>query len=291
MVRSRFFHRCLCVFFASTLLSSCGFNIFETTANKDKDSALFHKAQYQLDRLEFAESIKTLKSMTTDFQAKAEFKRILASAYAGKCGLLFLSFFKAVGEAGSVPLFQIFMKAFTQKAVDPASCYEAAVIMREIGSSASVRSSEDNLFLAILSMAMIGSYIKSKADVDSTGGLGDGVVDTTFNSCDAQEAAPGQAFLTDDDVKSVVVGFSLLLENIAYLSAVAAGNSAATAVTDFLEKCNIVAAGSGGDNPCLKFTIADVTQPNVIAFRNILKTSTAGLGDCTDEAIITCCPP
>jgi hypothetical protein len=273
-------------------LAGCGQNIFSKAADPDTDKANFYEAKRLLDAKKYDDAIAKIEALSVDYRAAYEVKRVYAGAYAGKCGLLFLSYFDALshGSGNGATFFVFLMSAFKGKAVVPAACATAELIVKEIGATAAARGSDDNLFMAILAMAKIGAYMRNVADVDGTDALGDGTPDASFNGCDTNA-------LSDENVAQIVVGFSLIIENISTISAALGGsNSAVTNINTLNDLCNAIAAGTGGDNPCLKFNVADVSALNIKAFRDLIVSKSAGVGTCNDNdpstptPILLCCP-
>ncbi len=268
-------------------LCGCGYNILSNTSNKETDEALFHDAQVLVDDSQFLLALDKFALMSDSFKTQYDVRKVYIGALAGQCGLKFLSFFDTIsnGDSSSTTLFQFFMSAFVDKTVAPSYCALAEREVISIGATAALRSSDDNLFMAILMMAKLGAYVRDNADRDGTNSLGDGTVDAGFNACDSSAPAFGQDYFEDDEIKEIVVGFGLLLENI---TSVGSGGTT-DAVSQFQDACNLIEAGTG-NNPCGRTAVADVTTDDVAAFRDILSTSDVGIGTCTDPLVVTCCP-
>jgi hypothetical protein len=264
-------------------------NFFTTTAKKDSDEALYEDAVKLVNSYEFDAAITKLLSMSTAAQTGVAYRNTLAGAYAGKCGLDFISFLNGISTGGSSAFFASFMAGFTGTAVDPDACVDAQNVILSFGTLASERTSDQNLFLAILSMAKIGTYLRSVADTDGTGNLGNGTVDTGFDVCaSTAPGAPGAGslapfYLSDTQVAEVITGLSLILQNIAAVTAVASGTSF-DALASFEATCALIPG-----NPCSVTDATAVTAPMIAAFRKLLDTTAIGIGDCADSSGALCC--
>lgn len=281
--------RIFLIFCSLWALSGCS-NFFAQTANKETDAAYYEDAVKYVNELEYDKAIEAIGKMSTGGQATKESRETLAGAYAGKCGLDFISFFQGIGSAGSAAFFKMFMSAFDQVSVDPASCTQAETIMKSFGSTASERTSDQNLFLAVLSMAKIGTYLRALADTDSTDNLGDGNMDTDFKVCDSTAPVTIPAgsiapfYISDDNMKEVITGMALILQNITAVAAVLSGTSM-DALSTFETTCAALP-----DSPCSATDTASVSANAVTAFRGLLATTSMGIGACGDSSGITCCP-
>lgn len=249
----------LIVVFASSI--SCS-NFFKEAADKSTDEAkleeirkLMNSQDWDLALAEFEELSESQKSQVATIET-------WASAYAGKCGLNFVSYFNNLSEAslGGTTLFKYFMNAFTGVSVNPSSCYSAQLKMEEISTDPAERSSGQNLFMAILGMVKVGTYLRNIADKDGTGGLGDGNADTpTYNSCNTSS-------LSDNDVKQIMTGIGLITTNLADLTdAISEGT-----ITDTLGSLETLCSGSCGDT-----NINNVSALEVLLLRNILATGSS----------------
>ncbi len=254
-------------------ISSCGDkNVFTDAAKKDTDLALREDAEKYINSGDYVAGIAKIDAMSESYGARSDMLTLKASAYAGLCGFNFLDFISALENNTSDALFLMSMRQFQTKAVVPVACAVAQATMERIGTVAT-RDANQNLFMALLGFAKMGTILRDKADADM-----DGAVDDVDNACK-------DTVLTGDDVRTVVTGLGLVLENIAALSAVLSGGSAVTDLESLQTKCN---------EASVSCTITDPTQIDdtaVAGFRTLIDTSAFGIGDCTDDPFITCCPP
>lgn len=262
------------------VLSSCGGNLFQMTAKKDTSEAIYQDSRNALNNLDYDTAItKILELQTKDaaFYARCEkvdgFKicprEDLAGAYASKCGLNFVTFVSALSDSSGSP-FLYFMKKFQSVTVSPSNCYEAQKVIETFGTTSATRTTEQNLFMAVLGMAKIGTYLRDVADTNQ-----DGTTDATFDAC-------ADVSISDDYLRQVMSGMGLVIDNLTALTAVLSGNS--SALTDL----EAIRATCGA-------TCA-ITDPNGAAFdetvtRILLKTTDQGVGPnpaCTSAAPCLC---
>ncbi len=261
----------------SLLQLSCSQNLFSDLGSKSTDEALFVEAQSAVNKQEyqFAIDIITLK-MSSSFQLKTPSRQLLAGAYAGKCGLNFLSYVDSISHATSTSAFVLVSIPFVQRVSVPDSCLDALKVMEAIGPSTS-RTVTQNAFAAIVGMSLMGTATRVYTDALPVNG--DGTQDAVGISCT----------LTDAQINNVVLGFGFMVQNFPYLSTDQLGSSS-TPLTDVINKC---AALSGGAS-CNITNVADITTPIRDAFRRLMNTVEYGVGTVVTNgnpvAIATACP-
>jgi hypothetical protein len=249
-------------------------NIFQGVANKTSDEALFDDVQTLMDKQEWDEAITKLEAMSTDYKARPDVIESWAGIYAGKCGLNFIDYFQALGDAnlGGTTIFGYFMAAWSGETVNPSYCTLAQAKMEEISALPSGRTSGQNLFMAVLGMVKIGVYLKENFPAD-------GVAASVCTSTPSSDAV----------IKEVVTGMGLITTNITYLTAVLSNSS----LTGSLDTVNTVCSSFPG--ACGKTDPDDVTTGDLDAFRDLLKTDRTnptaplGIGNCVDPTVVPCC--
>lgn len=269
------------------VLTGCS-NIFDPVSNKETDAAVYEDARKAINRQQYDIAIAKLESLPASFQDQNDFKEMLAGAYAGKCGLNFIDYFTAIGSAdlSSSTVFKYFMNAFTDRAVSPDFCRKAQLKMEEISEDSTLRTGSQNMFMAILGMVKVGTYLRADADRDGTNGLGDGDADIPpLNICDATEtASEPDGWISDDELDEVITGMGLILDNILTLTGVSAD------LTDTINDLN-AACGAA----CSKTKKSDVNASDRATFRDLLNTAPnnptlpMGIGNCTNVNPTTCC--
>ena len=246
---------------AAVVSIGCGGNFFQLTAKKDTSEALYQDARDSLNDQDYDAAILKLveiQTKDTSFYLRCEKvdgikicpREDLAGAYASKCGLNFVTFVSSLTSSTGTP-FLFFMQKFKDVAVSPTNCYEAQKVIETFGATSGARSTEQNLFMAVLGMAKMGTYLRDAADVNQ-----DGNADATYSSCNSSS-------ISTDYLRQVISGMGLVIDNLAAVSAVLSGNS--EALTD-LEQIKATCGSS-----------CAITDPNSSSFdeavtRRLLRT-------------------
>lgn len=258
------------------LATGCS-NPLEGLARKDTDEALYEDALKLLDKQDYLGSIEKFEAMSDGFASRTKVREHWAGALAGQCGLNFINYFTQLGDVdfGANPFFKALMDAWTDTDVSPSHCRRAENKIKEIWEG-ELRTGSQQLFMAILSMAKIGTYLRTKADTDK-----DGAVDAGFTSC---TAANDDDHLTNTEVAEIVSGFSLFLLNI-----VGFGSSLSNSLEDLLDDLDFVCQALD-PSPCDVFAAESVDADMITLFRKILDTADVGVGSCIDPSGALCCP-
>ena len=259
---------------------SCGGNFLKNVSVKVTAETLLEDAKLALDDSDYTTAITKLETMRVDYNAsyltcKTEDgvrqcpREILAGAYAGRCGMNFFTFISSLSSLGSGALFGSLMNAFTSIDVIPDDCWQAQSVIQSI--PAADLTSDEKFFLAILGLAKIGTYLRSKADTDKNG-----TVDAAYSSC-TNASSNG---ITDAELKQVITGLGLF---ITYSSSVSSSVS--------LSSLTVISAVCGPG--CTKTDPSDssLDTTTLDTFRDILRTSEYGVdAGCAAASLPTCCP-
>ncbi len=260
--------------------SGCA-NIFSASAKKDTDEAIFEDAQKYVDSADYDNALLKFALLSSSYQARTEVKETWAATYAGKCGLNFITFFNALSSTSlsGTTFFKYLMNTFTGSTIYPSYCDLAQAKIEEIGTTSSSRSTSQNMFMAILGMAKIGTYLRSIADVTENGGLGDGSVDGTYDSCNTGS-------MSDTNLDQIIVGMGLITDNSTALTTVLGAGTISTSLTQISTVCGA---------SCQRTSTSAITQPDRDMFRDILKTGSAnttaplGIESCANVLVSPCC--
>lgn len=238
-------------------LSACSVNVLDGTAGKTTDEAYYEDALKQIDQQQYESALENFDKLSASFASKTDVLEAWAGAYAGHCGLDFAAYMNQMSttDFGVSSFFATLANVWGNKVVVPASCKSAEQKIKTIWETETPTSSQQ-LFMVVLSMVKIGTYIRSKADVAENGGLGDGTVDATFNAC-----TNNAANMTDDEIKEVVSGFSLFVQNVAGFAATLAPSLDMNDIND--------ACALASENICGTADAENVTAPMVAAMRDI----------------------
>lgn len=250
------------LFFWST---SCSQNLLSDVSSKSSDEYLFEEATKANNVQNYDSAITIITTqISSGGQQQVKTKELLASAYAGKCGLNFVNYADSFKNSVSTAPFKIMMTPFVGVATDVAYCKLALSKMDSIGASAS-RTSNQNTFVAILGLAMMGVSLRQYAD--QTPALGDGAADV--NLC--------VAGVTDSQIEDVIIGFGYFSLNIAFVSASLLGSSSFTALNNLSALC-VANAGVNCTTTDPSSLAPAARMALVIFFRNILNTAQYGIG-------------
>jgi hypothetical protein len=279
------------IIFTSVLVIATGCsNIFKAASNQTTDEAKLEEIRKLTNSKNWDDALTQLQSLSTEEKAKTSTIEIWASVYAGRCGLDFAQYLSDLTDAdlSTSTMFKYFMNAFTGVTVHPSDCDLAQAKMEEISTVSANRTTSQNLFMAILGMVKIGVYLRSIADVNGTGNLGNDAADTpadggTYDSCDTTK-------LTKVNVQKIMTGLGLVTSNATALGAVLGSGS----ISDALDGINTVCNGSCG---ITDYTL--VGDVEVVLLRNMLATGVSqptaslrlGIDDTcnTDFSVVPCC--
>ena len=272
--------RLFCVVLA---LSGTGcFNILETFADKTTNEELYEEALKLINEGDFDGALVKIALMTGEFPARREVVSLKASAHAGNCGLNFFNIVDALKDMGTTRLFPLLLAHFaggTASRID--SCIQAEDLIESIG-DINARTSNENMFLVLISFAKIGSILSLYADSDQ-----DGVVTPGYDSCAV--GTPGvraAGDLTDQDARQLGTGLALAMINItAVASSVDLGNASLAALT---EAC---------DDLPPSYDFCGMTDPDDFDPSDTLKgvrtfvreNAVVGLGSCAGDATACAC--
>ncbi|MFM6929600.1 MAG: hypothetical protein ACKOX6_14115 [Bdellovibrio sp.] len=286
------------------LTTSCDkSNVLTEYSQTDSDEALYINAKKKMDALQWQAAIDIIENdISSGFRTRRDVKNSLAGAYAGKCGVTFFDLVDGLTNSPSPKIFPYFMGIFAGVTLNTASCDTAIQIMQSLGTAAQ-RTNDENLYLALLGLTRIGTTLSAKLDQSPSNGTIDSNSTVCNNNASGAQtdgwAAPFKAFpfdfsdpaagmthyLTDAEVKKVIVGLGLIFENATALTAALGGGSnlAMTGINDAKVACaSAIDAVTNHAVASCEFT--DVTTvPNslVYAFRLMLRSDDFGFAGCT----------
>jgi hypothetical protein len=268
-------NRVLQIFFAVTALG-CSKNILQGSSTSTTDDMLLTNAKIAINSFDYQTAINIITlQMSAAAQAQTTPKEVLASAYAGKCGLNFVDYLDKLSHVASGTGFGLMMLPFVGIAVDPPSCLLSLQALDSIGTTAQ-RTANENAFAAIVGMSLVGTQTRSAND--KTPVNGDGTIDQ--NICN----------MTDPQLTNMVLGFGHMILNFSYLTTSQIGGTSQTAINNIIAACSSAAGGAN----CAVTDPAAVTQPLRYALRNLLNTDDYGVGPVhtggDPTLIATACP-
>ncbi len=271
----------------AVVLSGCS-NVLETFAVKDTDAAYYEDATKALNAQNYDLSLEKFGKLSAGYLSNPDVKKYYAGALAGKCGMNFTGLFTTLSttDISGSPIFKFLMNLFTNKVVSPSHCTLAETQIKQIWAARTATQGEQ-LFMVLLSMSKMGSYLRAKADKDGALSLGDNNTDASFEGC---ANVNDTNHLTDAEVTEIITGFSLMLLNITSFTASLNG-SVGSSVTTINTACALLTP-----NPCTTTESANVTPAMIAQMRDVLATSAAlvtmplGIGTCAGADPTVCCP-
>ncbi|MCS6839025.1 MAG: hypothetical protein NZ480_09300 [Bdellovibrionaceae bacterium] len=279
----------ICIVVYTLLHTSCSENPIKKFSNASTNEAIYEDAMKLYNNGQFTESIQKFAQLSPQFLNQREVRFNYAKALAGKCGYTFIDFISAVSSAnfgGSNTFFQTLLSLWGNKHVLPTFCTQAEAQVKIIWSqlnSPSERTTSEKFFMALISLAKMGMYMRVKFDIAENSGLGNGVVDTGVNSC---TNSPNPLFFSDAEIKEIITGFALFVENLTAIGTALANLSSITGLTNGL--CSYP-----GVTFCSVTDAANVTSAQVTQLRKLLRSSSTGLDGVSCVPIIppdNCCP-
>ena len=203
-----------------------------------------------MDKSDWDTAISYFEMVTGTLSTDRTFLNNKAGAYAGKCGLVFIDYF---GDLGSIDLtgttiFKFLMGSVKNYTTSHSYCHLAEQTMISIGLTAADRTSQENLFMLVLSMFKVGAYLKDYLDANPA--PADGVAKAGINLCTiGAVGSTGDSAIPSAEMKEIASGWSHFINNFsAFPSFPAAVQAAMTALTGSI--CSFLETGGTSANPC-----------------------------------------
>ncbi len=254
----------------ASLMLSCGGNLYEATSSKTSREAIIEDISSLTNSLKFSEAILLIEQNPTLIPTRED-KLLFASAYAGSCGLTFATIFESLATATGSPM-EFAKNAFTTRDIIPGNCFKAQQWIETIGVN-SVRNTNENIAMFLIGLAKIGTYLRNRADTDKNG-----LLDAGYNSCSAVS-------LPTDEVKQIITGFGLMIQNATSIGTnISPGLSAS--ITNVSAACTALGLSCSQTDPTL------VPDADAASFRDAIKSDKVldlGIESCT-PASPACCP-
>lgn len=239
---------------------SCSRNILTDASSKTTDADYLLLAKQALNAEKYDEAILFItQKMTAGGQSQVESREVLASSYAGKCGLNFINYTNALSQQATGSAFKILMMPFVGKAVSPQDCKTSLNTMELIGST-SERTQNQNIFVAVVGMVLIGSASRGYADLNPS--LGDGTADV--NICTG---------VTDTQIDDIIIGFGFMSKNFSALSSSLIGAASQSTLNQVINTCTTVAGET-----CQITDPAQITVNVRNTVRDLMNTQEYGIG-------------
>ena len=233
----------------------CGNNMFKDFSAQDEDAAYYEDALKASDKGDYDLAITKFEKVTGTLASNRKFLGDKAAAYAGRCGLNFINNLNNLSSfnPGTSTLFKELMKSVQTVTVKPNDCATSEAIMMGIGDRASLRNSDENLFMLLLSMFKMGAYLKAFLDPTGAGQATAGIDVCTIGA----STSTGSSAMPSYAMIQMASGFSHFLDTFSSFSGFPTAVQTAVQtisgmVCSFLYKANV--AG----NPCTVYDAANI---------------------------------
>lgn len=258
------------VFIMIGVFAGCNGNLYGELADKNSDDALIFDAKTAVNAQDYDGAINILTvQLSANGQLKTEAREVLASAYAGKCGLNFVNYVDALAAASSGSAFQLAAAPFVGLAVNSNYCLMSLHTLDLIGPNTS-RTTDQNAFAAVVGMVLMGT--STRTATDDIPSLGDGTQDAPNISCDT-------VTVTDAEVDQIILGYGYMSTNLAALTAAQIGNSSSGTFTSSTAICDAAIQAINGPSATCKITdAAQITTQLRDTMRDLLNTVEYGVG-------------
>jgi hypothetical protein len=278
------------IFFGGALLqillpSSCS-NPFKELSNQSSDQALYEEALKASNASQWVTAVIQFEKMSAGFLASRQVRFDYAKALAGRCGYDFFRFGDVISttnfQGGS--FFSQLLAMWGNREVLPQFCTQAELQVKTIWSglaSVTERTLSESFFIAFLSLAKMGMYLRFKADVDGQNGLGNGTPDNGVNACVAANPVTQSLRFSDDEIKEIITGLALFLFNLASMG------TAVSNLDDISTALDVVCGPPINATFCTKVHASEITGAEVTLFRKMLQSQELGLT--TSCSVLTCC--
>jgi hypothetical protein len=249
---------------------SCSVNVLSTFADKTTNDAYYVDAQAKINAGDYDGALASIAKMTN--QTETPVVMLKASAYGGKCGLDYIDF--ALNFANNSINLMAFvlseMRSPTSDRID--ACIAGQNLVTGLGTAAQ-RTSDQNIFMALLSLAKLGVILGYYSDADD-----DGVADVSGDRCvygaTSRPTAPVSEDFFESDLRELGTGLTIAYQSLKAVSSTINLGSSTTSSLDTI--CTLL------NDAC------DITDPSLFsplqlqALRSLVnETSAIGVGPCT----------
>lgn len=235
-------------------------NVFSDLANKTTDDALFYQAQQQINVSNYDGAVTTIQTMSNGGKAARSTQDLLASAYAGSCGLDLLGLSTALASLGNNTLFESLLTQYQSgAAVQVTKCVSAEAVLKPLSN----RTADESLLLAFTELVKIGRQLSIVADLNH-----DGFADVAFDSC----------AMSDADATIVGTGITTFLMALTASNLpIAAGVTSTLSTTCTTIDQALALASPGYSGFCTKTTF---NSTELKAFKSLIRSKEIGLKTC-----------
>lgn len=215
------------IFVALANIGGC--NAFNDLYDKNTDEAIAVDVAKLIDAHLWNDAVLKWQTLTTAAQARRSNQVLLATALAGRGGLDLLSLMTTISGGGAGSFFTLLLTTFKGSTLtNYADQVAAANILLGISSTASGRTTDENVFLLFVEFAKLGTLMAATGDLD-----GDGNVDLTYDNCALSSSQGDEVITAIGNISDIltVVGTSMTGNALTALTNACASLGGACAVT------------------------------------------------------------
>ena len=148
--------------------TSCTTNIMQSFGDETSNEAIFTAASKDLNTGSYDAALTKIADLTPEYAAQDKVVLLKASAYAGKCGLNFVDLIKGFENIGTKNFMILLMNLFRAGTTAKAGfCLQAEDLVETLGNTPATRTQDENLFLALISFARLGTWLSYYADANN----------------------------------------------------------------------------------------------------------------------------
>lgn len=273
-IRTAAFTLVLSLFGGLTL--GCTQNAFKELAKTDTDAALLFEARKEMNSSRWDQAITLMNRMSATARADRSTKAVMASAYAGRCGLNLIRLAEQIANSSGQNFLSLLVYTFRgSSGTSIADCQQAESLLLSISANPAARTADENVMLAFIDFSKIGAILSTYSDSD-----GDGTADPTFDSCNT-------AHLPNAMLREVGTGLTLAVSALS-----ASGGSIGSALSSSVTSaCSNLASIDPSYDFCSITTPAGFSVDQVKALGGLVKsTDNPGLGTCNGGLSSCVCP-
>lgn len=242
------------------LLEGCSQNILSEFGNKNSDEALLFDAKTAINAQQYDDAISIVtQRVSATGQQSTSAREILASGYAGKCGLNFIDYVTSLADSVSGSTFVLVSSPFVAVPVSPDFCLSSLQTLDLIGTNAQ-RTTNQNAFASIVGMVLMGSATRLYTD------------DAPVNGDGSQDVVDASCALTDAQIDKIILGYGYMSQNFGAISD-SLGASSSTTISDSITTCTALAGAS-----CSNTDPAQITVQMRDTMRDLMNTTQYGVG-------------
>lgn len=266
----------LIVLFLGSL--GCSVNILQSFSDQTRDEALLEDAKDYLNERNYTAALAKFASMSSTFLARRDVLLLHASAYAGDCGLDFMTALNSLSNIGATRLMVWLFTSFPSgTAGKETSCVNSETKLKAISSTGSGRTDDENILMAFVAFAKVGTILTRYGDTNVNG-----VVDVGFDPCSG-------AMLPSADAKEIATGINIAVDSLSSLSSASVGASTVTSISTVCSALPVPYQALCAAPYQTATGQIDATEEKAI--RSLVNESVdLGLGTCTGNAAACACP-